>query len=408
MLELRSARVLGAIGAVLYALGYLPFDYGGFVLTMGFMLQIIAVHKISRAVNDKAIFKNYLVSAILLAVRTILGIITLLAFNVALDIVLAKLFIMLILTFASAVFLARSFKSIARKLNVPLFSTAALIYLLGAATVIIGVGSLIILAASLITIVAFLEMPEVFPPPPLPSQPPLFPPPPPPAPSGGLEKTGMQSTGEETLDSEIMLTVDELIRIAENWVNLLRKTKDGERLFIAATLGFAVWLVTLISAVIMVPVGIGEPTRSTVVTTIPLALSIAVGVSVFLILRRRKHPFSDLVELLNKVKLEAGRQKILDAQDLIDRLTMVTPRIKQYKRHDAPVYAFLTAIATLIILSAVTGGAGGAFNTGIALLTGSLVFLYFTRKLGEYDREVARFEELKRRLTQERSNLKSL
>ncbi len=78
----------------------------------------------------------------------------------------------------SAFFLRRSFSSIGRGLNVGLFGTAGLLYLIGAALTIILVGLLVIFVAEILLVVAFFSIPDQ---PPQPSATPVvYTPPPPP------------------------------------------------------------------------------------------------------------------------------------------------------------------------------------------------------------------------------------
>ena len=58
------------------------------------------------------------------------------------------------------VFQRRRFKVIASSLNVGMFRTAALIYLIGAALVIIFVGFIIIIISEIIQAAAFFSIPE--------------------------------------------------------------------------------------------------------------------------------------------------------------------------------------------------------------------------------------------------------
>jgi len=68
-----------------------------------------------------------------------------------------------ILLIVAALFLRKSFNSIAKHTKVGLFNTTGLIYLIGAATLIIFIGGFIILIAEIIQIVAFFSLPDQFP-----------------------------------------------------------------------------------------------------------------------------------------------------------------------------------------------------------------------------------------------------
>ncbi len=183
MSELSDAKVFGGIGAILSTFGILvPLRIGFIVSITGFILEVVAIHKISRVLNDEAIFMNYLISIVLTIVGVFVAIflgitagitsaISGRMFQVLLSIVLV-LFVLCIVLVLSAIFLKKSFDSIAKKLNVSLFSTAALIYLIGAPMVIILVGLIILFIADIIKIIAFFSIPEAVPQPPQPLPPP--------------------------------------------------------------------------------------------------------------------------------------------------------------------------------------------------------------------------------------------
>jgi len=84
----------------------------------------------------------------------------------------------------SAIFLRRSYDKIGMRLNVNMFHTTGLLYLIGAALTIVIVGLLIVLIAEILQIVAFFSIPEQLPSPMPPQQtwgPPTPPPPMPPS-----------------------------------------------------------------------------------------------------------------------------------------------------------------------------------------------------------------------------------
>ncbi|VVB87829.1 Uncharacterised protein [uncultured archaeon] len=72
---------------------------------------------------------------------------------------------------ASAIFLKKSYDTIASKLNISMFRTAALLYLIGAVLVIVFIGFIIIFIAEVLQAVAFFSIPEQAPLPPQPAQP---------------------------------------------------------------------------------------------------------------------------------------------------------------------------------------------------------------------------------------------
>jgi len=191
MPSLSQAKTLGGVGSILGLLGIAP-SVGWVLSIAGLIMTLVAVKYISDVLADKRIFKNMIVSVIL----GIGGIIVLVAFVFAAiarfigvgnlfgaspgvpptipasDIIslIASLAIGLlaawVLIVISAVFLRMSYKSVAARLNVGLFGTAALLYLIGAALTIILIGFVLIFVAQILLVVAFFSLPETPPAPP--------------------------------------------------------------------------------------------------------------------------------------------------------------------------------------------------------------------------------------------------
>jgi len=182
--SLAQAKALGGVGSILVILAVVP--YAGFILgIVGFILVLIAVKYISDAVGDKSIFNNMLISVILAILGIAVGAAVLFAslfpffttprffegefepaavmgpaflnfiFTIILGLALIWIFYII-----SAVFLRRSFNTIASSLNVGMFSTAALLYLIGAVLVVIMVGFVVIFVAEILQAVAFFSIPE--------------------------------------------------------------------------------------------------------------------------------------------------------------------------------------------------------------------------------------------------------
>jgi len=61
---------------------------------------------------------------------------------------------------ASAVYIRRGFDSIGTKLNIGMFQTAGLVYLIGAALTIVLVGIVLVYVAWILFAVAFFSIPE--------------------------------------------------------------------------------------------------------------------------------------------------------------------------------------------------------------------------------------------------------
>ena len=182
---LSEAKVLGGIGSILLILSLVP-NVGPMLGIIGFILLLIAIKYISDVVGDEKIFKDMLIAVILAIIGVFAGIIiggaaiftfisrglltggiapptgsllTLLrTFIIPLIIAFIVIWIFMII---SAVFFRRSLDSIASKLNIGMFSTAGLIYLIGA--IIPVVGFIIMIVAAILLAVAFFSIPEKLP-----------------------------------------------------------------------------------------------------------------------------------------------------------------------------------------------------------------------------------------------------
>ena len=184
MASLSQAKILGEVGSILVVLTAIP-SVGGLLGIAGFILLLIAVKEISDRVADRSIFNNMLISVGAAIVGVIVAVILLIGsvatFFVSNGItfpnpnftnispgqwmglivpVLGVLAVVWVALIISAVFVRRSYSSIASKLNVSMFRTAGLVYLIGAATAIVFVGFFIIFVAQVLLIVAFFSIPE--------------------------------------------------------------------------------------------------------------------------------------------------------------------------------------------------------------------------------------------------------
>lgn len=159
----------------------------------GFVLEVLAVNKISHVVKDEDIFKNYLYALIIgivgVGVAVIFGIIAAFILGISLfgiisslsyysylgflenlgsSLILLAVLILIAIWIAlviAASFVKKSFESIAAKLNVPMFKTTATLYWIGALTSIVIVGFLVLFIGNILKIVAYFNIPEETPPP---------------------------------------------------------------------------------------------------------------------------------------------------------------------------------------------------------------------------------------------------
>ena len=179
MASLSQARVLGSVGSVLILLTVLPgigFLLGG----VGFLLVLLAVRKIADRLGDEAIFHNmrYAVVVVVVAIAATVALVIFFlpqlftldptrppnAADVFAPEAIASLFAILVVAWVllllSALFLRRSFEAIADGLDLPMFATVGLLYLLGAATFVIFVGFVVLFVAEILQVVAFLSLRE--------------------------------------------------------------------------------------------------------------------------------------------------------------------------------------------------------------------------------------------------------
>ncbi len=179
MASLSRARTLGSIGSILILSTVVPGI--GFALGLaGFLLVLLAVREIGDRVGDEAVFHNmrYAVIVVIVAIVAAVTLFLLLlpqlfsldptrppnAGDVFAPEAIAPLYSILVvagvLLLLSALFLRRSFEAIADGLDLPMFATVGLLYLIGAATFFIFVGFVVLFVAEVLQVVAFLSLRE--------------------------------------------------------------------------------------------------------------------------------------------------------------------------------------------------------------------------------------------------------
>ncbi|MBM3898502.1 MAG: DUF996 domain-containing protein [Thaumarchaeota archaeon] len=183
--SLSQAKTMGGIGSILVLLGIVPLA-GPALEIFGFVLMLVAIKSISDALNNKSVFNNAIISVVAaiagIVAGIVVGVVGMLSFfgpgmfqgNMMpgrfqpsdfmsmnfLGPIIAGLVIIWIAFIVSGVFLKKSFDSIASGLNVKMFGTAALLYLIGAVLTIVLVGFLVIFVAAILQVVAFFSIPE--------------------------------------------------------------------------------------------------------------------------------------------------------------------------------------------------------------------------------------------------------
>ncbi|MGD0804000.1 MAG: DUF996 domain-containing protein [Candidatus Bathyarchaeia archaeon] len=187
MPSMSQAKTLGEVGSILVVLTAIP-SIGGLLGIAGFILILLAIKDISEVVADKSIYHNMLVSIVFAIAGVIIGTLVVvgsvfrfiglasltgpnyfgssfnpstiptgdwIGFIMSIIVGLTVIWVMMIV---SAFFVRKSYNAIASKLNIGMFGTAGLVYLIGAATTIILVGFVILFIAQILLIVAFFSI----------------------------------------------------------------------------------------------------------------------------------------------------------------------------------------------------------------------------------------------------------
>jgi uncharacterized membrane protein len=197
MASLNEVKMLGGIGSLLTLLVIVP-SAGGVLAIVGLILILVAIKYASNILGDPKIFNNMLYAVVLGIIGIAIGVVAVAAVvleaiglgglsssfsgtpasSVAVGDILGLLGVIVIGLVAvwacflvSSIFLRRSFSELGKRLNVGLFGTGALIYLIGAALTIVLVGFILIFIAEILFLVAFLTINTSLPPPTSPMQP---------------------------------------------------------------------------------------------------------------------------------------------------------------------------------------------------------------------------------------------
>jgi uncharacterized membrane protein len=190
MSKLGQAKVLGGIGALLSLLVFVP-TIGFIIGIVGLVLVFVAVKYIAEETKDHAIFHNYLMNFIfdIIAIGAVIGIM-IAAFGISggmswVNTIQQKnitdfnsfwanygalvggcalaLVVAWVLLIIGALYLRKSYNSIAEHTKVDLFKTTGLVNFIGAATLIIVIGFFIIIVARILEIVSYFSLPENLP-----------------------------------------------------------------------------------------------------------------------------------------------------------------------------------------------------------------------------------------------------
>jgi uncharacterized membrane protein len=192
MASLSQAKTLGGVGSILALLAIIP-SVGWIIAIVGLVLVVVAVKYISDVVQDAPIFRNMVIGIGIAIVGAIVGglivlggifrflgslagLTSLTSLTTAtstaaipsgvfglLAAVLIGAAVLWIVLIVSAIFVRMSYNEISKRLNVGMFRTAALLYLIGAILTVILVGLIIVFVAEILLVVAFFSIPETLP-----------------------------------------------------------------------------------------------------------------------------------------------------------------------------------------------------------------------------------------------------
>ncbi len=191
MNKLNEAKIFGGIGAILVLIGaFIPAI--GFVLSIvGLVLVFIAVKYISDETKDNSVFNNFLIHfictiiAIIAVVAIILGTIGVIGgFSFFTELeneeitdfesfwdyfepfiwgIVVALVVGWILLVIGAVYLRKSYNSIADHTHVSLFRTTGTLYFIGSITLIVLIGAIILFIGKILEIASFFSLPDNLP-----------------------------------------------------------------------------------------------------------------------------------------------------------------------------------------------------------------------------------------------------
>lgn len=166
-MSLDAAKVLGVVGTVINIVA--PF-IDPLLWLLGFVLLLTAVYGVSKAVGVPEIFRDYVVAFVAVVAGTLVA--SLAGFSLTVTITHSEpglirllagaiLVIAILWAFlaASAIFIRRSYRRIARSLNHRSFSIVGTVYLVGAVLTIVAIGFLVLFVGMVIELIAWATLP---------------------------------------------------------------------------------------------------------------------------------------------------------------------------------------------------------------------------------------------------------
>lgn len=190
MTKLGEAKIIGGIGALLSLFVFIP--YGGALIGLiGLILVFVAVKYIADETKNHSIFQNYLMNFILsiIAIGAVIAIMIIAfglsgglswvqslqqrnftdfssfwaSFGTLIGGCIIAFIIAWVLLILGALYLRKSYTSIAEHTKVDLFKTTGLVYFIGAITLIVIIGIVILVIAKILEIVSFFSLPDNLP-----------------------------------------------------------------------------------------------------------------------------------------------------------------------------------------------------------------------------------------------------
>lgn len=194
-MTLETNKTLGGIGAILMAIGFLPFAgaYTGIIALVGLILVFVAVKGFSDYYKDSGIFNNMIYAIVIgivgaviagvLIVSAAFGILSAVGINMNnwtdwtmfqniqwqninidtimpyVTTILLSLVLLFVFAIVAAIFLRRSMTSLSEKTRVHMFATTGLLFLIGAILTIVVIGLILLWIALLLLAVSFFTIP---------------------------------------------------------------------------------------------------------------------------------------------------------------------------------------------------------------------------------------------------------
>ena len=209
-----------------------------------------------------------------------------------------------------------------------------------------------------------------------------------------MEITSLMSSGHDSeLRESIKNTMSEIFGFSQKWYEYLETQDRNERISYAILIGLMILFLTFFSRYFIEIVGYSQLQ----VFLAGLLLGVTGGVASYFIIERVQKPrFSELSDALAEMRRAKENQNLLEKTlHLIDRMTECLPEVKKRRREDS----FMYGVAAFILVSFLRT----TTFPGLNVLIGVLVWLYFRYEATkDYEREVSRFEEWRRRFEQQK------